>query len=80
MCSPEVMAKVHEAVSRRRFLGRLGAAGAAVTLGTAALTPGRAAWQGEATPAATPAPAAGALASPAALGRFTQIQDLSHVH
>jgi hypothetical protein len=37
MCSPEVMANVHEAVTRRRFLGRLGAAGAASALGLAAL-------------------------------------------
>ena len=60
-------------MSRRRFLGRLGAAGAAVALGAATLTPGRATGQEAATPAAGP------LASPAALGGFTQIQDLSHV-
>ena len=73
MCSPQVMATVQEAVSRRRFLGRLGAAGATAMLGTVALTAGRATGQEAATPAAGP------LASPAALGGFTQIQDLSHV-
>jgi kynurenine formamidase len=59
-------------VSRRHFLGRLGAAGAASALGLAALTSTAAAQQ-VATPAARP------LASPTALGSFTQIQDLSHV-
>jgi hypothetical protein len=29
MCSPEIMANVYDGVTRRRFLGRLGAAGAA---------------------------------------------------
>ena len=73
MCSPQVMATVQEAVSRRRFLGRLGAAGATAMLGTVALTAGRAVGQEAATPAAGP------FASPVALGGFTQIQDLSHV-
>ncbi len=79
MCSPQVMAKVQDAMTRRRFLGRAGGAGVAVALGTAALTPGRAARQGEATPGVA-TPAAGPLASPAALGGFTRIQDLSHTH
>ena len=80
MCSPQVMAQVQEAVSRRQFLGRVGAAGAAAALGAVALTPGRAARQGEATPGAGgfATPAGGPVASPAALGGFTRIQDLSH--
>jgi kynurenine formamidase len=66
------MANVHEAVTRRRFLGRVGAAGAAAALGLAAKVPSAAAHQ-------VATPAAGPLASPTALGSFTQIQDLSHV-
>jgi kynurenine formamidase len=72
MCSPEVMAHVYDGVTRRRFLGRLGAAGAASALGLAALAP-----SGTAHQVATPK--AGPLASPTALGSFTQIQDLSHI-
>ena len=72
MCSPEIMANVYEGLTRRRFLGRLGAAGTASALGLAALTP-----SGMAHQVATPA--AGPLASPTALGSFTRIQDLSHV-
>jgi kynurenine formamidase len=78
MCSPMVMAKVQERVSRRRLLGRMGAAGAVAPAGAAALGPVRAAPRGQATPvaggAATPA------ASPVALLGFTRIQDLSHTH
>jgi kynurenine formamidase len=73
MCSPEIMANVDEAVTRRRVLGRLGMAGAASALGLAASATSGAAQQEAATPAAGP------LASPTALGSFTQIQDLSHV-
>jgi kynurenine formamidase len=72
MCSPEIMANVYDGVTRRRFLGRLGAAGAASALGLAALAPSAAAHQ-------VATPAAGPLASPTALGSFTHIQDLSHV-
>jgi kynurenine formamidase len=72
MCSSEVMANVLAGVTRRRFLSRIGAAGAASALGLAALAPSSVAQQ-----AATPA--AGPLASPVALGSFTHIQDLSHV-
>ena len=79
MCSPQVMAKVQDAMTRRGFLGRAGAAGAAVALGAAALTPGRAARQSAATPGAA-TPVSGPLASPVARGAFTRIQDLSHTH
>jgi kynurenine formamidase len=72
MCSPEIMANVYDGVTRRRFLGRLGAAGATSALGLATLAPRGAAHQ-------VATPAAGPLASPAALGSFTHIQDLSHV-
>lgn len=72
MCSPEIMANVYDGVTRRRFLGRLGAASAASALGLAALAPSAAAHQ-------MATPAAGPLASPTALGSFTHIQDLSHV-
>ena len=72
MCSPEIMANVYDGVTRRRFLGRLGAASAASALGLAALSPSGGAHQ-------VATPAAGPLASPTALGSFTHIQDLSHV-
>ena len=72
MCSPEIMANVYDGVTRRRFLGRLGAAGAASALGLTALAPSGAAHQ-------VATPAAGPLASPTTLGSFSQIQDLSHI-
>jgi kynurenine formamidase len=73
MCSSEIMAHVHEAVTRRELLGRLGAAGAASALGLATLAPRGTGAQDVATPAAR------SLASPTALGSFTQIHDLTHV-
>ena len=79
------MAGGQERGSRRRFLGRLGAGGAAAA-GVAALGPIRAASRGQATPvaegAATPgaSPVASPDASPVALLGFTRIQDLSHTH
>ena len=78
MCSPRVMATVQEAMSRRRFLGRVGAAGAAAALGTA--PPGAAgSAQEAATPVANPMATPQALASPVATGGFSRVQDLSHV-
>ena len=72
MCSPLVMAKVQTAVSRRGFLGRLGAAGTAAAFGAGAFGATRVAGQ-EATPTA------GQPAGAISLGQFTQIQDLTHV-
>jgi len=81
MCSPRVMATVYEAVSRRQFLGRLGAAGAATTLGGIALHPARVAGQ-NATPVAgsLATPSSGPLAGTAMLGTVTRVHDLSHIH
>ena len=84
MCSPRVTASVQAAMSRRQFLGRVGAVGAAVGLGAGVPAVGRAARQ-EATPvaglggtpSATPAPRP--LATPVAAGGFSRVQDLSHV-
>jgi kynurenine formamidase len=75
------MREVRKAITRRQALGRLGAAGAAVALGGAALTPATAARQEAATPgpSAVATPSAGEIASSAARGSFTRIQDLSHV-
>jgi kynurenine formamidase len=67
------MATVEQAVSRRGFVGRLGAVGAAVALGAASVRSGGAAQQESGTPGAGP------LASPVALGNFSRIQDLTHV-
>ncbi len=73
MCSPTVMAAVEQAVSRRGFVGRLGAIGAAVAFGAANLRSVRAAQEEMGTPGAGP------IASPVALGGFSRIQDLTHV-
>ena len=77
MCSPAVMHKVRDEMSRRRFLGRVGAAGAITAVGAVALGPRGGAFQGVATPgagvAATPTGPA-----PLALGGFTNILDLTH--
>jgi len=74
MCSPEVMSKVHEAVSRRRLLGQTGAAAAVAAVGvsTGSLSV-RSARAQDASPVASPV--AGSLP-----GGFSQIVDLSHTH
>ncbi len=77
MCSPLVMAKVHAEVSRRRFLGMLGGAGTLAAIGGMTTNERRAATR-DATPSASPAASPMALASPVAMGNFSQVADLSH--
>ena len=77
MCSPVIMQKVRDEMSRRRFLGRVGGAGAVTALGVVALGPRGAAFQGEATPGAV-AVATPVGPSPLALCNFTNILDLTH--
>lgn len=74
MCSPEVMAKVHQEFSRRRLLSSMSAAGAAVALGTlgAASRGSRSARAQEGSPEATPV-------QPLLPGGFTRVVDLTHV-
>lgn len=74
MCSPYVMQRVKEEMSRRGLLGLAGAA-AAAALATH-LAP--AVHAQDATPA-TSAPAMGPGALPVAVGSFTQIVDLTHL-
>ena len=71
MCSPEVMLKVRQEVSRRRLLGQTGAAAAVAAVGAGTLAVRSAAAQ-EATPVASPV--AGKLP-----GGFSRIVDLTHV-
>ena len=70
MCSPAVMLKVHQEISRRRLLGQTGAAAAVAAVGAGTLAVRSAAAQ-EATPVASPV--AGDLP-----GGFSQIVDLTH--
>lgn len=80
MCSPQVMAKVRDEMTRRRFLGRVGAVGAGAALGAVGV--GSAAARQGATPVAgggSATPGAGPLASPVAVGVLSRVQDLTHV-
>jgi kynurenine formamidase len=63
------MAAVEQAVSRRGFVGRLGAVGAAVALGVAGTKSSLAARQEAGTP----------VAGAVSVGGFSRIQDLTHV-
>lgn len=80
MCSPEVMVKVKEGITRRRMLGSLGAAGAAIAA-TSALGPRHSALAQEASPVASPeaSPAASPVTVAALPGGFNTVVDLSHV-
>lgn len=82
MCSPQVMKQVRDEMSRRRFLGRVGAAGAITALGATALASRGTvtALQGDATPVASPVATSTAGLAALAAGGFTSIYDLSHVH
>ena len=71
------MANVQAEVSRRRFLGMLGAAGTLAAFGGVTANPRRAATQ-EATPSAHHAASPVALARPVAMGNFSQVADLTH--
>ena len=70
MCSPEVMSKVRQEISRRRLLGQTGAAAAVAAAGASSLTL-RSARAQDATPVASPV--SGSLP-----GGFSQIIDLTH--
>ncbi|MCA9861927.1 MAG: twin-arginine translocation signal domain-containing protein, partial [Thermomicrobiales bacterium] len=74
MCSPYVMQRVKEEMSRRGLLGLAGAAAAAVV--ASRLAPHVHAQ--DATPAAAPM-AMGPGALPAAVGSYTRIVDLTHL-
>lgn len=76
MCSPEVMVKVREGISRRQMLGRVGAAGGAAVLASA-LGSRFSAHAQEASPVASPV--AGPVTTAALPGGFTNFVDLSHV-
>lgn len=78
MCSPQVMERVRNEMSRRRFIGRVCAAGTVAAVGIAALGPRGVAFQGDATPGAggQSTPTAGSIVA----GGFSTIQDLSHVY
>ncbi|HEY8445651.1 MAG TPA: cyclase family protein [Thermomicrobiales bacterium] len=73
MCSPEIIAKVRQEISRRRFISGAGALGAAAMVGALGRGAGAARAQ-EGTPVASP------LATPVLPSGFTQIVDLTHVH
>src|SRR5688572_22398232 len=68
MCSPEVMARVRAAISRRGFVGGVAAAGVAALAGGAA-RPERALARRQATP----------VAGRVALPGFSSVVDLTHI-
>lgn len=72
MCSPEVMRKVRQEVTRRQLLGQTGAAAAVAAVGVGSLS-ARTARAQDATPVASPV--AGAIP-----GGFSQIVDLTHTY
>ncbi|GIW04473.1 MAG: cyclase [Thermomicrobiales bacterium] len=73
MCSPEVIGKVHEEVSRRRLLSSM--AGAAAAFGALGIVTrdARGVRAQEGTPEATP------VGTPSLPSGFTQVVDLTHV-